>query len=59
MIITKGTVLVPTENKHHGSSRFVVDSFDVQNGFTRVIDKDGWWIGDHELNEHYRIEESV
>lgn len=54
MIITKGTVLVPVDNHHHGSARFVVDSFDVGPGFTRIIDKDGWWIGDTELNEHYK-----
>lgn len=58
MILRTGSVLVPNGNQHHGTRRFVVDRFEVQEGYTRILDKDGWWIGDYEVEKNYKLEDT-
>ena len=58
MIITKGTVLILKNNMHASAEKFVVDRFDVVNSFTRVIDAEGFWLSDAEIEQHYEIDDA-
>lgn len=55
MILKTGSVITPKNDNHFGYSEFVVDSFDVCDGFTRVLNKDRLWLADFEIDKHFEL----